>query len=152
MALHGYHGKCWGTMEKEYCQCGGNETKCDFYPDKKKKALDEWYGDFAEKLRNSSAITIATDPEKEAIIDIRELVDDAMKKKDRYVSVLISKDDVHVIVKPLADDPRWIINDIKLTDNYIRHEYHCSECGNVDMHPSPYCPMCGEKLKLPDIE
>lgn len=24
--------ECWGTMESERCTCGGDESKCDFYP------------------------------------------------------------------------------------------------------------------------
>lgn len=25
-------GVCWGTREKEECTCGGDKSKCDFYP------------------------------------------------------------------------------------------------------------------------
>ena len=31
-------GVCWGTKEREACSCGGDESKCDFYEDKRKKA------------------------------------------------------------------------------------------------------------------
>jgi hypothetical protein len=31
-------GVCWGTKECERCSCGGDETKCDFYPEKRAKA------------------------------------------------------------------------------------------------------------------
>lgn len=31
-------GVCWGTKECESCSCGGDESKCDFYEDKRKKA------------------------------------------------------------------------------------------------------------------
>ena len=27
--------QCWGTREREYCECGGDESKCDFYPEKR---------------------------------------------------------------------------------------------------------------------
>lgn len=30
-------GVCWGTKECERCKCNGDESKCDFYPEKKKK-------------------------------------------------------------------------------------------------------------------
>ena len=23
--------ECWGTKERDYCVCGGNESNCDFY-------------------------------------------------------------------------------------------------------------------------
>ena len=28
-------GECWGTRERDVCSCGGDETKCDFYPEKR---------------------------------------------------------------------------------------------------------------------
>ena len=31
-------GVCWGTKECEACLCGGEESKCDFYEDKREKA------------------------------------------------------------------------------------------------------------------
>lgn len=32
-------GVCWGTKETDECDCGGDETKCDFYPEVREKAL-----------------------------------------------------------------------------------------------------------------
>jgi calcineurin-like phosphoesterase family protein len=29
------HPQCWGTFEREWCKCGGDESKCDFYPKKR---------------------------------------------------------------------------------------------------------------------
>lgn len=29
---------CWGTKECEQCSCGGDEAKCDFYPETRKAA------------------------------------------------------------------------------------------------------------------
>ena len=37
--------RCLGTKEVEICSCGGDESKCDFYPEKRKKA---------EKLLNTA--------------------------------------------------------------------------------------------------
>ena len=34
-------GVCYGTRECEYCWCDGDESKCDFYPEKRKKANKE---------------------------------------------------------------------------------------------------------------
>lgn len=36
----GLPGVCWGTKEREPCRCGGDESKCDFYPEKKKGAVE----------------------------------------------------------------------------------------------------------------
>ena len=32
---------CFGTRECDECVCGGDESKCDFYPEKRKKAKQE---------------------------------------------------------------------------------------------------------------
>ena len=39
------YGVCLGTKEIDRCNCGGDESKCDFYPEKRKKA---------EKLLNTA--------------------------------------------------------------------------------------------------
>ena len=31
--------RCLGTKEVETCSCGGDESKCDFYPEKRKGAI-----------------------------------------------------------------------------------------------------------------
>ena len=35
---HIYVGVCWGTREMDECKCGGDKTKCDFYPEVRAKA------------------------------------------------------------------------------------------------------------------
>ena len=42
---HSGESRCLGTKEVETCSCGGDESKCDFYPEKRKKA---------EKLLNTA--------------------------------------------------------------------------------------------------
>ena len=32
------YGVCLGTKEVDHCNCGGDESKCDFYPEKRKAA------------------------------------------------------------------------------------------------------------------
>lgn len=32
---------CYGTKERDRCSCGGDRTKCDFYPEVREKALNE---------------------------------------------------------------------------------------------------------------
>lgn len=31
-------GRCLGTKDIETCDCGGDESKCDFYPEKRKRS------------------------------------------------------------------------------------------------------------------
>jgi hypothetical protein len=49
---------CWGTKECDECTCGGDPSKCDFYPEKraKAKAKDKLKGE-----RNMSNKIIAVD-------------------------------------------------------------------------------------------
>lgn len=30
--------ECWGTRERDACSCGGDQMKCDFYPEIREKA------------------------------------------------------------------------------------------------------------------
>ena len=34
-------GVCNGTKERDICSCGGDRTKCDFYPEVREKAFKE---------------------------------------------------------------------------------------------------------------
>lgn len=33
-------GVCWGTKETDECNCGGDRTQCDFYPEVRKKGRE----------------------------------------------------------------------------------------------------------------
>lgn len=46
-------GVCWGTRECDECNCGGDRTKCDFYPELREKALKE-----VEKAETISGVPI----------------------------------------------------------------------------------------------
>ena len=88
---------------------------------------------------------------------IKSIIDEAMEKKDRSVTVYISGDSMHVSVYPLDEDrPRWIDPmknkraDVK-DRLYISH-WLCSCCGASSTYRSRYCPTCGEALKSVDEE
>lgn len=52
-------GVCWGTKETEQCSCGGDRTKCDFYPEAREKAKKE-----SKKIvTNADRIRAMTDDE-----------------------------------------------------------------------------------------
>ena len=36
---HGLKFLCYGTKEMEECSCGGDKSKCDFYPEKRQQKL-----------------------------------------------------------------------------------------------------------------
>ena len=48
--------ECWGTKEVDECYCGGDETKCDFYPEVREKAKKE-NGDAWVITENGCVIT-----------------------------------------------------------------------------------------------
>lgn len=80
----------------------------------------------------------------EPLVDIHKLIDDAMEKKDRRVSIFITKDTTSINVEPLIESkPRWIFK-----ERYRgRYTPVCSECGyEYAKEETPYCPCCGEKL------
>ena len=41
-------GVCWGTKECDQCNCGGDMSRCDFYPEVRAKALKEQEPKFGE--------------------------------------------------------------------------------------------------------
>lgn len=41
-------GVCWGTKECDQCNCGGDMSRCDFYPEVREKALKERDPKFGE--------------------------------------------------------------------------------------------------------
>ena len=52
-------GVCWGTKECEQCDCGGDRTKCDFYPEVRNKVQSE-----SEKIiTNADRIRAMSDEE-----------------------------------------------------------------------------------------
>ena len=58
-------GVCWGTRECDECSCGGDQTKCDFYPEVREKAKKE-----VEKIiTNADWIRTMTDDELADAID-----------------------------------------------------------------------------------
>ena len=42
------YGYCNGTKEREECSCGGDRTKCEFYPEVRERALKEQKLKFGE--------------------------------------------------------------------------------------------------------
>ena len=52
-------GVCWGTRECDECHCGGDQTKCDFYPYVRERAKKE----VENAKTNSEYIRAMTDDE-----------------------------------------------------------------------------------------
>lgn len=83
-------------------------------------------------------------------LDIHQVIDDAIAKKDRRVCIFITDTATSINVEPFENDGRrdWI--DVTCDcDRGIRAVigYDCPECGHRVSKKTPYCPMCGEALK-----
>lgn len=57
-------GVCFGTKECDECSCGGDETKCDFYSEVRKKAREERKSKFGEWISVEDRL-----PSKDSIPD-----------------------------------------------------------------------------------
>lgn len=78
---------------------------------------------------------------------ICELVKDFMKDKDKQISIFITPEAATVEVTPYEkDEPRWIED----RERHMSSRFKCSACGHNFQFTSPYCPICGEKMKQPD--
>lgn len=54
--LGGVIPRCYGTKEREICQCGGDPSKCDFYPEKRNKTNTTIAMDAVEYLRQRACM------------------------------------------------------------------------------------------------
>ena len=73
-------------------------------------------------------------------VDIYKIIDDAIEKKDRSITIFITGDNMSVYVNPLEEPARWLKTESLLTSQ-------CSNCGLKSTVETQYCPDCGEKLK-----
>ena len=81
-------------------------------------------------------------PPKPQNLDIQAIIDDAMKNKDRYVSILVTNEGhISVNVYPHDEEELCWIRDEK-NDRFI-----CPSCGRPSIYQTMYCPHCGEKVK-----
>lgn len=86
---------------------------------------------------------------EEPKIDVHKIIDDAMEKGDRTVSIYIGQSCMTVNVTPYEkEEPaRWIFK----TDHYPP-KFICSACDGMNDCMTPYCPHCGEQMKMPKEE
>lgn len=68
--------RCLGTPEMEECNCKGDETKCDFYPEKRKRALQkiasELYDTIGDEVDFYRYYILAKDLQDDALIKYEE--------------------------------------------------------------------------------
>ena len=71
-------GVCWGTRECDECNCGGDRTKCDFYPEVREKANE---GVTIEDAINHFKYGISHDIFKEPVKSYAKMAVAALEKQ-----------------------------------------------------------------------
>ena len=82
---------------------------------------------------------------EEPKIDIHKIIDEAMEKKDRTVSIYIGQSCVTINVTPYKpEEPaHWIYN-----SESERYPFECSACGGASADAGLYCSRCGEQMMI----
>lgn len=136
-------GVCWGTKETDECSCGGDETKCDFYPEVREKAKNK-------KREDSLVITYDNCPP-----DVPTLI---VARKDKYDMTILNKiqgDEAFGIYHYLTGGAG-----LKIARKPIKigkYGFGCPNCKDdlgleeediyiYDMTPPKYCSNCGQRL------
>lgn len=81
---------------------------------------------------------------------IHKIIDDAMEKKDRSVSLFINEDGMSVNVYPYETGLQTWVTTYEDTGVpcFTRPKHSCPNCGSPSERLTPYCPYCGEQLKM----
>ena len=97
--------RCIGTKDCDECTCGGDEAECDFYPEKREKAM-------AERK-------IYTEPEeiKLSFDEIKEAIDKHIAKKPLIKVLNINNLPYRYVCCPSCEQ------------QLIAHESYCRYCG-----------------------
>lgn len=93
---------------------------------------------------------LAFNKKKDAPIDIHKIIDDAMEKRDRTVSIYIGEAGVSVNVYPVDHDKcQWIFCRVPDGNGGFKGSFTCSNCGYAlaDIRDKgSYCGGCGELM------
>lgn len=113
-------GVCWGTKETDECNCDGDETKCNFYPEVRAKAKKEIT---IEDAINHFKYGISHDIFSEPVTTYAEMAVKALKKQ--------------IALKTLERD--YVPNGTLVYG-------HCPKCDTFTNNHEEYCYKCGQKL------
>lgn len=136
---------CFGTKERDRCSCGGDRTKCDFYPEVKEKAIQEENSlivtyDYCSP--DAPTLCIAR-KEKDKVRILNTIQGDAAFGMYHYLTGGAELKNVKEIAKkPIEID---------------KYRFGCPCCNEdlglekediyvYDMTPPKYCSNCGQKL------
>lgn len=136
--------ECWGTRERDLCSCGGDEAKCDYYPEKRAAAQAR---KFTEKFNGNKEMEVI----KNAIHCLKVGADMAVCEEctlyecdhtdvEDIARVAIKALEKQIPKKPIENDyydyacPNCGSNVVNQADNdyLFEHCYHCGQSLNWD--------------------
>jgi hypothetical protein len=129
--------RCNGTKERDVCSCGGNETKCDFYPAKRaaaqaRKATDEFKENRKytyEETREQFLLALNSN----GYLNMCESSDmqNAINALDKQIPMKILEVGKYNFACPGCNE----VLGLEKEDIYI-----------YEMDPPKYCEHCGQRL------
>ena len=144
---HDENGKseCWGTRERDVCSCGGDETKCDFYPEKRASAQAR---KVIEEFRKNKEYTY--EETKEQFLNILN--------SNGYIGLCESSDMKNVISALDKQIPMKVVKEENISLHprcYFIILHRCPNCNHIikeyenswfSQLKNNYCDKCGQAL------
>lgn len=131
---HGLKFLCYGTKEMEECSCGGDKSKCDFYPEKRQQ-------------KPKAKRQIVDVQEAKTFIDANWPNDPLLKQIVFNLLDKLPKVDAVEVVHGRFEE-WWPPKHMILTGEDML--YWCSVCDAkyADVEGYRYCPHCGNPMDL----
>lgn len=85
-------GRCHGTKEREECTCGGDESKCDFYPEKRKAAKEKVEAEFSKMCDMNAKELLGC------------IIDEVATRRNINALVYLNNDSMHISIYPYEED------------------------------------------------
>ena len=129
-------GRCNGSRERDVCNCHGDRTLCDFYPEVREKAIKDYESEDTTQILKDFGVLDKEGRLSEVYRNIYEL------RKNQLKGGKLSAE--------------WIsdIRNIKINDEIVAAKHYvCSHCnfailsGRVTLDYK-YCPKCGREIIL----
>lgn len=88
----GIIGRCYGTKERDVCSCGGDESKCDFYPEKRAAAEEKVKAEFSKTCDMNAKELLGC------------IIDEVATRRNINALVYLNDDSIHISIYPYEED------------------------------------------------
>ena len=123
---------CWGVKDRPECNCNGDKTLCEFYPEVKEKAIETYQHEDTAKILKEFGVLDNNGKLSEVYRNIYEL-----RKKQLTGNKSHTDWSKIVSVVEIAGMPFEVLNwhckscDFKIPTSYVSGDYkYCPKCGN----------------------